>query len=891
MLKYLVTTLTSHTGPIGKVFDENLEKLDVSPVSDATAVAREMTLEEFAAHLGGLGPVHALSTGAPKGWLDTDEGAVTKIGTRAVAGLGFTTSEVTGVPLCARTAANFEYPDVPGFLVFDHDQAHMGDGGALSSLEEIIDIIGKSLDINLWDYDFVARPSSSSYIYDADGNEVRGQVGAHIFVGLESMAQMGDHGPKRKLLDIAATNGYGVMLVGKAGQWLHRGPFDSALHYSGEKLVFTGDADFAGGYHSRRSEHQVINNTGRQLDLLQLLGDWNGDAAMGAWATLKAPLATAQLEARTEFNEELNRTLHINTDTASRALAARRELSGEFLLYPDHGDPILVRDIMLDPRSYLEGGAWCYRDPIEPTYGPGKAQVTSTNGRVIIRSMAHGGDEDGRAMVYETYFSEADIRELVKLPDFRDRWDDLSKLCRYCDPAVVAHIIHGAHPGLTVTATRNELRNNVEQQGRSERALQIESWRERYIYVAAGSGRFVDIRGIARGENPVQISIQSMNLMLRSEIRSVFLQPAEVLIQEGLVQSYNGITYVPPKNLGDPIPAIVGYYNGWRPGPSFGEYSGDPLPWLKLVHHLVPDPEVRELFLDWLAWQVQHPGIKTNWQVMMFSEIQGTGKDTMLEPIRWGLGRGCVDLTTAELASDFNSFLQGGPTLLVMQELLANKNGVISNKLKPLCAAPPTTLGMNLKNLPQSPVANTFGVIALTNHRYSMPMEAGDRRWLVIENPTERLPREFFQHLYHEFYAQGGKRQVMAWLAARDLANFDPNVLSVETDMKTDMQHMSHGNVYLMVEEALEKIPCRPYSGSEIKELIRAHHRNSGTVMRDKEIYEALRSQKWVRKRAQITNRSRDLWVPADDRFNMKTAAELFDLHEKFQSKIHLIEE
>jgi hypothetical protein len=55
--------------------------------------------------------------------------------------------------------------------------------------------------------------------------------------------------------------------------------------------------------------------------------------------------------------------------------------------------------------------------------------------------------------------------------------------------------------------------------------------------------------------------------------------------------------------------------------------------WLALAEHVIPDPDVRAVILDWLALLLARPGTKPGWHVLLWSRVHGVGKDMLVQPL------------------------------------------------------------------------------------------------------------------------------------------------------------------------------------------------------------------------------------------------------------------
>ena len=91
-------------------------------------------------------------------------------------------------PVITRTKDHLSYPDGPGLMMFDHDKANDNaiaiEDKALKAFKpsELIDVLAQCHPV-LSDAAYVSTSSTSSCIYDKDGNELSGEGdGSHIYL-------------------------------------------------------------------------------------------------------------------------------------------------------------------------------------------------------------------------------------------------------------------------------------------------------------------------------------------------------------------------------------------------------------------------------------------------------------------------------------------------------------------------------------------------------------------------------------------------------------------------------------------------------------------------------------------------------------------------------------
>ena len=206
-------------------------------------------------------------------------------------------------------------------------------------------------------------------------------------------------------------------------------------------------------------------------------------------------------------------------------------------------------------------------------------------------------------------------------------------------------------------------------------------------------------------------------------------------------------------------------------------------PWIDHVHRLYPDHADR--IISWLAQRVQRPAEKIN-HALLLGSAQGCGKDSLLKPVREAIGPwNYADASPSQVVGRFNGFLKS--VLLLIPELcdLGDLDRFkFYEHMKPIIAAPPTTLRCDEKFTPEIAVLNVCGVVFTSNQRIGIYLPAGDRRhfaaWSTLEPST--LPAGYFDRLHRWLDHEGGCAHVAAYLHAIDLSEFSPTAPPPKTE-------------------------------------------------------------------------------------------------------------
>jgi hypothetical protein len=216
-------------------------------------------------------------------------------------------------------------------------------------------------------------------------------------------------------------------------------------------------------------------------------------------------------------------------------------------------------------------------------------------------------------------------------------------------------------------------------------------------------------------------------------------------------------------------------FNLYRPPPII---HGDPDkagPYLKHVKTIYPDDASH--ILNWEAHKVQFPERKINHALVLGGD-QGIGKDTMLEPVKRAIGHwNFREASPVQVLGRFNDFIKS--VILRVSEahdLGENDRFSLYEHLKTLIASPPDVLRCDEKHLREHAVFNHCGVVIATNHKTDgIFLPPDDRRHYVAwsDRKITDFSKKYWTGIW-DWYESGGFGHVAAYLAARDLSNFDP---------------------------------------------------------------------------------------------------------------------
>ncbi len=310
------------------------------------------------------------------------------------------TATTNGTPVIARSKDHLTYPNKPGVVLFDHDKAReraVGSGKALMAypptnllkcLSEVHPEIASASS--------VSTPSTSSCIYDVEGNELRGEgTGSHTYLFVKNASDI------PRYLEVVGQHlvlaGYGRIEISRAGSTLIRTLVDLVVG-SPERLDFVAGAECLDGLYQTLPEPMVKNGDMLDTSTLPDLTPEQSEEYKKTISDLIDKASPVQEEIKSEYIEGESKKLSddrgISIDEARLAIVSRQDhvlVDDDQLLFAHmKGKPVSVAEVLTNPTDYDKKAL---ADPLEPEYDGGsltKARFFYNNGNPIINSFAHG---------------------------------------------------------------------------------------------------------------------------------------------------------------------------------------------------------------------------------------------------------------------------------------------------------------------------------------------------------------------------------------------------------------------------------------------------------------------------------------------------------------------
>lgn len=233
------------------------------------------------------------------------------------------------------------------------------------------------------------------------------------------------------------------------------------------------------------------------------------------------------------------------------------------------------------------------------------------------------------------------------------------------------------------------------------------------------------------------------------------------------------------------------------------------------IAHLLPDEREQQLVINYLAHNVQWPGKKMQW-AMILQGVQGDGKSFLAEMMKHILGESnCRNVAVESLDEKFTSWAEGNCMVFIEELKLDNyKKYETLNKLKPYIVNPTVPIRRMQRDVYEC--INTTNYFALTNFKDALPIDDNDRRYCVLfsqwqssealktwleHNPT------YYSDLYDDMRTNAG--EILDYLLCHKIpSEFLALNRAPDTDAKRQMISIAKSDDYLIVEDAIDEFKC-----------------------------------------------------------------------------------
>ena len=240
--------------------------------------------------------------------------------------------------------------------------------------------------------------------------------------------------------------------------------------------------------------------------------------------------------------------------------------------------------------------------------------------------------------------------------------------------------------------------------------------------------------------------------------------------------------------------------NTWK-GFAVEPKPGDVQPWLDHLAHVVPEANYRKALLWWIAFTIQQPHVKVNWQPIILG-VSGAGKDALFRPIATMLGSAYKAIGNRDIKGDYDDGLYQTKLLHISEAKGLNGHAIEFYKRITAKEASTTQL-LNIKGKAQVIQQNICNVLVITNNLDAMKFSKDERRAFVLRSPfimTENQQKVYFD----EWLDNDGSSYLFHYLLNYDLSEFKPGIRPYRTNHFDALFDITQSDQEVKLEEVTE---------------------------------------------------------------------------------------
>jgi hypothetical protein len=237
--------------------------------------------------------------------------------------------------------------------------------------------------------------------------------------------------------------------------------------------------------------------------------------------------------------------------------------------------------------------------------------------------------------------------------------------------------------------------------------------------------------------------------------------------------------------------------------------KGDVTPFLEHVAYLLPDERERGILLDYLAFQVQRPGIKVRWAILL-QGAHGVGKSYLKHVMKLVLGdRNVYSPENKNFQEKYTGWMRAAQ-FIVVEELMVpgrsyEERSVMMDQLKPWISEDRCEVRVMWQNAYD--MANRFNFLLLTNYEDAIVLPPTERRYCVMFSPAvtdadEDRRDAYFKRLFQ--WTRENGPALLAYFQSRDLNHFKHNGHAPGTEARSIVVENSRDRIEQFLREAME---------------------------------------------------------------------------------------
>lgn len=243
----------------------------------------------------------------------------------------------------------------------------------------------------------------------------------------------------------------------------------------------------------------------------------------------------------------------------------------------------------------------------------------------------------------------------------------------------------------------------------------------------------------------------------------------------------------------------------------------------KILKHLCStEPETYEYMKAVIAHIIQKPYMKTNVGVILYSNLKGVGKDSLINGLNKLIGDEYYATINniEDITKNFNNHLVN--KFVIYSDEIDARARKVADKIKSVITR--TKINLEKKGFDAISVSDYSNWWFSTNHKNSFKNEEGDRRNLMIECPEVIPSKDFFDAFYEEIDDPIKVKQIFRYfkLYKQDKYHIG-NGRVLDTKYKKETMLESKQSYYQFIYKAVRQYENNIYTSSSFYELSKSY--------------------------------------------------------------------
>jgi hypothetical protein len=223
--------------------------------------------------------------------------------------------------------------------------------------------------------------------------------------------------------------------------------------------------------------------------------------------------------------------------------------------------------------------------------------------------------------------------------------------------------------------------------------------------------------------------------------------------------------------------------NSWK-GFNYEPIKGDVKPFITLLKSLIPDAGECSFVEKWFAKLIQEPATKYNVALVLWSPIQGVGKNLLVETIGNLFNERHFSVVGQEVFADAFTDWQANKCLIVCDEVSSSDKRHIADRVKGWITS--TKNNINCKHEPKFTQPNYIKYVFLSNHPDAVFFDNTDRRFFAVQTSSHQLSKEEVKD-FIKWRNDAGYSALLEYLLNFDTSGFDPSAPAPSSTSKLNM--------------------------------------------------------------------------------------------------------